>query len=77
MAEALQPLGMEPGDRMETPGLERPPPLRALLWRHRHRCDLHTINLRLFPDQIAWMVNHAEDPFLFFDLNLQPVVEMG
>ena len=29
----------------------------------------HTINPRLFPEQIVYIVNHAEDRLLFFDLN--------
>jgi fatty-acyl-CoA synthase len=36
---------------------------------------LHTINPRLHPDQIAWIVNHAEDAALFFDLTFLPIAE--
>ncbi|WP_321338653.1 long-chain-fatty-acid--CoA ligase [Breoghania sp.] len=35
----------------------------------------HTVNPRLFPDQIAWIINHAEDRFLFVDLTFLPIVE--
>ncbi|ADZ71707.1 long-chain-fatty-acid--CoA ligase [Polymorphum gilvum] len=35
----------------------------------------HTVNPRLFPDQIAWIVNHAEDRLLFVDLTFLPIVE--
>jgi fatty-acyl-CoA synthase len=35
----------------------------------------HTVNPRLFPDQIAWIVNDAEDRMLFVDLTFLPVVE--
>ncbi|WP_114390186.1 3-(methylthio)propionyl-CoA ligase [Notoacmeibacter marinus] len=35
----------------------------------------HTLNPRLFPDQIAWIVNHAEDQALFVDLTFVPIVE--
>lgn len=35
----------------------------------------HTVNPRLFPDQIAWIINHAEDRFLFVDLTFVPLVE--
>lgn len=35
----------------------------------------HTINPRLFPEQIAWIVNHAEDRMLFVDLTFLPLVE--
>ena len=36
---------------------------------------LHTINPRLHPEQIAWIVNHAEDTLLFFDLTFLPIIE--
>ncbi len=69
MAKALIALGVKPGDRVAT-----------LAWStHRHfelyfavtgiGAVLHTINPRLHSDQIVWVANHAEDAFLFFDLN--------
>ena len=36
---------------------------------------LHTVNPRLFPEQIAWIVNHAEDKILFLDLTFMPLIE--
>ncbi len=36
---------------------------------------LHTVNPRLFPEQIAWIINHAEDTHLFFDITFLPIVE--
>jgi len=36
---------------------------------------LHTINPRLHPEQIAWIVNHAEDQVLCFDLTFLPLVK--
>ena len=36
---------------------------------------LHTVNPRLFPEQIAWIINHAEDKVLFFDTTFAPIVE--
>ena len=36
---------------------------------------IHTINPRLFPDQITYIVNHAEDRYCFFDLTFAPLVE--
>ena len=35
----------------------------------------HTINPRLFPEQIAWIINHAEDRFMFVDLTFVPLLE--
>ena len=36
---------------------------------------LHTINPRLHPDQIAWIVGHAEDQVLCFDMSFLPIVQ--
>ena len=36
---------------------------------------LHTINPRMHPEQIAWVVNHAQDRMLCFDLTFLPIVK--
>ncbi|MFX8774295.1 long-chain fatty acid--CoA ligase, partial [Acinetobacter baumannii] len=36
---------------------------------------VHTINPRLFPEQITYIANHAEDQVLFFDITFLPLVE--
>lgn len=36
---------------------------------------LHTINPRLLPEQIAWIVNHAQDEVLCFDVTFVPIVQ--
>jgi fatty-acyl-CoA synthase len=36
---------------------------------------LHTLNIRLHPDQVAWIANHAEDRVVFVDASLLPVWE--
>jgi fatty-acyl-CoA synthase len=36
---------------------------------------IHTINPRLFPDQITYIANHAEDKLVFFDVTFAPLVE--
>ncbi|HYQ98931.1 MAG TPA: 3-(methylthio)propionyl-CoA ligase [Casimicrobiaceae bacterium] len=74
VANALGALGVRPGDRIAT-----------LAWNgYRHMelyfgvsgmgAVLHTINPRLFPEQIEYIVNHAEDGYLFFDLTFAPLV---
>src|SRR5947208_11384148 len=35
---------------------------------------IHTINPRLFPDQIAYIADHAEDKYVFFDLSFAPLI---
>jgi 3-(methylthio)propionyl---CoA ligase len=36
---------------------------------------IHTINPRLFPDQVAYIANHAEDKYVFFDVTFAPLLE--
>ncbi|MBN8492976.1 MAG: long-chain fatty acid--CoA ligase [Burkholderiales bacterium] len=75
LANALIRLGMKPGDRVG-----------SLAWNtHRHfemfygvsgtGAVLHTINPRLFADQLVYIINHAEDRLLFVDAATLPVVE--
>ncbi|WP_218511147.1 3-(methylthio)propionyl-CoA ligase [Variovorax sp. dw_308] len=75
VARALGALGVRPGDRVGT-----------LAWNsHRHLelyygvsgmgAVLHTVNPRLFPEQIDYIINHAEDSVLMFDVMFAPLVE--
>ena len=75
LAKALAALGAKPADRVAT-----------LAWNgYRHfevyyaaagsGAVIHTINPRLFPDQIVYIANHAEDKLVFFDLSFLPLVE--
>ena len=75
VAQSLDRLGIHPGDRVAT-----------LAWNtHRHVESwygisgmggvAHTINPRLFADQIVYIANHAADRVLFFDLSFMALVE--
>jgi fatty-acyl-CoA synthase len=75
LAQALRRLGVADGDRVAT-----------LAWNGFRHLELyfgisgigavcHTVNPRLFHDQIRYIVNHAEDRLLFFDLTFLPLVE--
>ena len=75
LAQALAKLGVGMNDRVAT-----------LAWNgYRHfeiyyatagsGAVIHTINPRLFPEQITYIANHAEDKVLCFDVNLAPLVE--
>jgi acyl-CoA synthetase (AMP-forming)/AMP-acid ligase II len=70
LAHALVELGVRPGDRVGTFG-----------WNtHRHMelyyavpmigAVLHTINIRLFPEQVVWVIDHAGDSLVFVDASL-------
>ena len=75
LANALLRLGVREGDRVAT-----------LAWNGYRHFELyfaisgigavcHTINPRLFPEQISYIANHAGDSVLFFDLTFLPLVE--
>ena len=75
LAEALMKAGLERGDRVAT-----------LMWNHHVHLEsyfgvpaaggvTHTLNLRLHPDDLTYIVNHAEDRFLIVDDVLLPVLE--
>lgn len=75
LAHALEKLGVKKGDRVGT-----------LAWNHHRHLEayfaipsigavLHTINIRLSPQQIAYIINHAEDQVLLVDLDILPLVE--
>src|SRR3954469_22338019 len=70
LAHALQGLGVQPGDRVAT-----------LAWNHQRHFEaylaipamgavLHTLNLRLHPDQLTYIANHAEDTIVLLDDSL-------
>lgn len=74
-AHALTKLGVAPGERVGT-----------IAWNtHRHfelyyavsgiESVIHTINPRLKPEQIAWIVNHAEDKVVCFDVTFAPIID--
>ncbi len=75
LSKALVKLGIEPGDRVAT-----------FAWNNYQHLELyyaipgagavcHTLNIRLFPDQLAYIVDHAEDQIVFIDATLLPLYE--
>ncbi|MFL6651839.1 MAG: 3-(methylthio)propionyl-CoA ligase [Sulfurifustaceae bacterium] len=75
LANALFALGVKRSDRIGT-----------LAWNTYRHFEIyyavsgigavcHTINPRLFPEQIAYIINHAEDAYLFVDLTFVPLLE--
>ena len=75
LANALNKLGVKMGDRVATLAWNGYRHLEAYYAVSGSGAVLHTINPRLHPEQIAYIANHAEDQYLFFDLNFLPVVE--
>lgn len=75
LASALEKLGIQRGDRVGT-----------FAWNHHRHLEiyfaapgmgavLHTINIRLSPEHISYIVNHAEDQVLLIDEDLLPLIE--
>jgi fatty-acyl-CoA synthase len=75
LADSLKKLGVEKGDRVGT-----------LAWNHHRHLEayfaipctgavLHTINIRLSPQHISYIINHAEDKVLLVDPDIIPLLE--
>lgn len=75
VAQRLDRDGCKLGDRIATMGWNTARHLEAWYGTMGIGAIYHTLNPRLFPDQIAWIMNHAEDKYLFVDLTFLPLVE--
>jgi acyl-CoA synthetase (AMP-forming)/AMP-acid ligase II len=75
LAQALIALGVEPGERVATLAWNGYRHLEAYYGTAGFGAVCHTINPRLFPDQIAYIVNHADDAYVLFDTTFAPLVE--
>ncbi|RMH23528.1 MAG: long-chain-fatty-acid--CoA ligase [Acidobacteria bacterium] len=75
LAHALTALGVAPGERIAT-----------LAWNDYRHFEIyyavsgigavcHTLNLRLFPEQLAYIINHADDRMIFVDPMFVPLLE--
>ncbi|MFZ5735113.1 MAG: fatty-acid--CoA ligase [Pseudomonadota bacterium] len=75
VAQKLDGEGIKLGDRVAT--------IAWNTWRHLEcwygimgiGAICHTVNPRLFPDQIAWIINHAQDRIVITDLTFIPILE--
>ncbi|WP_217576746.1 long-chain fatty acid--CoA ligase [Streptomyces sp. GbtcB7] len=70
LAAALTRLGVRPGDRVASLSWNTPEHLAAYLGVPSMGAVLHTLNLRLHPDQLGYVVEHAEDRVLLVDATL-------
>ncbi len=75
VANALKGLGIQPGERVGTLAWNSYRHLALYFGVSGSGAVLHTVNPRLFPEQIDYIVNHAEDQLLFFDISFAPLVE--
>jgi fatty-acyl-CoA synthase len=70
LAGALRDLGVRPGDRVATFAWNTHRHLEAYLAIPSMGAVLHTLNIRLFPEQIAYIVEHADDSVVLCDRSL-------
>jgi len=75
LAHALASLGVEAGDRIGTLCWNSSRHLELYFAIPCAGCVLHTLNLRLAPEQLAYIINHAEDRVIFADASLLPILE--
>jgi acyl-CoA synthetase (AMP-forming)/AMP-acid ligase II len=75
VAQRLQRDGVRLGDRVATLAWNTYRHLEAWYGIVGIGAIYHTVNPRLFPEQIAWIVNHAEDRVVFVDLTFVPLLE--
>lgn len=75
LAQALARLGLKAGDRVGTLAWNGYRHLEIYYGVSGSELICHTINPRLFPQQVAWIINDAEDKVLFVDLNILPLIE--
>jgi fatty-acyl-CoA synthase len=75
MVQALRRLGIAKGDRIATLGMNHSRHLVSWYGATGAGGILHTINPRLFDDQLAYIANHAEDRVLIYDAAFQPIVD--
>src|SRR5579884_2910762 len=70
LASALRELGIGPGDRVATFGWNSMRHLELYLAVPSMGAVLHTLNIRLFEDDLRYVVQHAEDRVVFLDASL-------
>src|SRR5262245_17000965 len=75
LARALCGLGIQNGDRVATLGWNHSQHLEAYFGIPLAGAVLHTLNLRLHPDELAYIVNHASDRAVLVDETLLPLWE--
>jgi acyl-CoA synthetase (AMP-forming)/AMP-acid ligase II len=75
LAQAFARLGCQPGDRVATLAWNGYRHMEIYYGASGSELVCHTINPRLFPEQIVWIANDAADSVLCFDLTFLPLVE--
>jgi len=75
LAQALEVIGLKHGDRVATLAMNHHHHLTAWYGAIGMGGVIHTINPRLFDEQLVYIANHAEDKVLFYDKLFQPIID--
>jgi 3-(methylthio)propionyl---CoA ligase len=75
LANALIANGISQGDRVATLAFNGYRHMELYYGVGGMGAVVHTINPRLHPDQIAWIINHAEDAAMFYDVPFAPIIK--
>src|SRR5580693_3260528 len=74
LSNALTALGIQPGDRVATLAWNSARHLETWYATMGIGAICHTLNPRLFAEQLCYIVNHAEDRIIFVDLTFLPIL---
>jgi fatty-acyl-CoA synthase len=74
LANALVKLGVKPEDRVATFGMNHQQHLECYMAIPSMGAVLHTLNVRLFPEQLSYIIKDAEDYIIIFDSILAPML---
>ena len=75
LARALDRIGVHPGDRVGTFAFNTYPHLECYFAIPGKGAVLHTLNIRLFPDDLAFVINDAEDQVIFCERSVLPLLQ--
>ena len=75
LCNLLEGLGVAPGDRIGTFAWNNYQHVELYFGAPGAGAVVHTLNIRLFPEQLAFIINHAEDKVIFIDATLLPLIE--
>jgi acyl-CoA synthetase (AMP-forming)/AMP-acid ligase II len=75
LAQAFISMGLKPGDRVATFAMNHHRHLAAWYGAIGAGGVIHTVNIRLFDEDLIYIINHAEDRVLMYDAQFQPVID--
>lgn len=75
LSQAFTAWGLQPGDRIATFAMNHHRHLAAWYGAIGFGGVIHTVNIRLFDEDLIYIMNHAEDKVLMYDAAFQPIID--